>query len=362
MRRSIPLLSMAVVLLAACIGGGTERTQTTSPGISPSGPTTADSPTASPLPELRTDWSIPPFHELVRMFDYDASQPLDFTEVSQIRVHGATVHVIEYRSSGHVVKAELVLPEGTGPFPVVLYAPGSRAGTPFFQPDAVALARDGYAGLIVIAPESRPPYLCLWWDCLEARRNIRAFVAWATDLRRGVDLLQTLPAIDAGRVGFVGHDEGGVVGSILSGVDARIDAYVLQVAEGYWTDWIRILHERGEGYNTDEGRLTHAQLVRYQERIAVLNPVNYIGHSQGAAFLFQGAEAEETLTGLTRANFLALFEAAPEPKILRWYEGDVWLGCAGPGHMSFHSLIDVGGCDPSVPAFVDHRAWLGKNV
>ncbi|HEX7464164.1 MAG TPA: hypothetical protein VF382_04615, partial [Actinomycetota bacterium] len=161
---------------------------------------------------------------------------------------------------------------------------------------------------------------------------------------------------------FVGHDEGGVVGSILSAVDPRIDAYVLQVAKGYWTDFIRILHRRGEGYNTDEGRLTLAQIVRYQERIAVLNPVNYIGHSRGAAFLFQGAKAGSALTGLTRANFLALFEAAPEPKTLRWYEADVWLGCAGPGQMTFHSFIDVGSCDPSVPAFVDHRAWLEKHV
>jgi hypothetical protein len=61
----------------------------------------------------------------------------------------------------------------------------------------------------------------------------------------------------------------------------------------------------------------------------------------------------ETVAGLTRANFLALFEAAPEPKALRWYEGDAWLGCAGGG---------ASGCDPSVPAFVDHRAWLERNV
>jgi hypothetical protein len=109
----------------------------------------------------------------------------------------------------------------------------------------------------------------------------------------------------------------------------------------------------GEDVDPQGVHLTYAQLVRYQERIAVLNPVNYVGHSQGARFLFQGVHGGETVAGLTRANFLALFEATPEPKTLRWYGGDAWLGCAGAG---------ASGCDPSVPAFVDHRAWLERNV
>ena len=88
----------------------------------------------------------------------------------------------------------------------------------------------------------------------------------------------------------------------------------------------------------------------------MLNPVNYIGHNQGAAFLFQGMK--NIPEKLSEANFRAYFEAAPEPKTLRWYEVESnmnmqWAERAGYG---------VSNADPSVPSFVDHRAWLQENV
>jgi hypothetical protein len=56
-------------------------------------------------------------------------------------------------------------------------------------------------------------------------------------------------------------------------------------------------------------------------------------------------------------NVEVLASAAPEPKRLQWYEyGDSSLGGHGFGCDSFDS------CDPALPAFEDHRAWLKEHV
>lgn len=342
MRRTALFLSVfAFALALASCSGGTKESE---PSWSV---TSGASPTPSPTPELRTDYDIPPWSELVAMYDYDTSEPLGNKVTGKERAHGATVYDIEYQSSGHTVLGSLVIPDGKDPFPVVVYLPANDGYNAFFLPDALALAKDGYAGLVITSPEKREPFADFFYPTFDADTNIEAFVTYVIDVLRGIDLLGTLPEIDAGRIGLVGHVAGADVGAIVAGLDDRIDAYVFMVGEGYFTDWARILTE--EGYGAD----SESELLRYQDRTAVINGVNYVGHNQGAAFLFEGAQA--LLNDVTEPSQQALFDAAPEPKTLTWYDvdGDIWLGCPRYG---------TGGCDPSLPVFVDHRAWLEKNV
>jgi hypothetical protein len=92
----------------------------------------------------------------------------------------------------------------------------------------------------------------------------------------------------------------------------------------------------------------------YQERLAVLDPVNYIGRGGGAAFLFQASKGDT----IARApNVEALVAAAPEPKRIEWFDyGDLSNGGHGFGCETY------GSCDPTLPAFADHRAWLKENL
>jgi hypothetical protein len=124
-------------------------------------------------------------------------------------------------------------------------------------------------------------------------------------------------------------------------VDGRVDAFVMMYVYGSWAAWASDV----QGY--DWG-LKGTELADYQERIAWIDAVNYIGHGEGAAFLFQGVTRDSV------ANQQALFDAAPEPKELEWYDdvGD-WFGCPEPG---------LAECDPATPAFKFHRAWLQENV
>ena len=239
------------------------------------------------------------------------------------------------------------IPDGEGPFPVVLYAAGYTLGPSFFLPEMVAFAQEGYAGLAIGNRFGLELY-----STLDTTIDIEGYAHYVTDLRRGLDLLETLPQVDAKRIGFVGHSLGCAVGSILSGIETRIAAYTLMACGGYVTDPAWSFCGTDACFSaTDDDR------SQYQERLAVLNPVNYIGRGGGAAFLFQASKTDQLAL---ESNVVALYDAAPQPKILTWYE----RGQSGLQDMGGHSLgcLTFGACDPALPAFGDHRAWLKEHV
>jgi len=343
--RSLGTLLLAIAL-AGCAGEGTTAPSPTqipspTPAAVPASPAAvAGSPAVTPMPTVRTTWDIPPYEELVKLFAYDPTEPLGYTQTeadSTEQAEGSTVYDISYQSGGNTVPAKLVMPDGPGPFPAVLYAHGLTLGPGFFVPEMQEFARQGYAGLAILGPEHRAPFSR--FVIFDADEEIASHVGYVTDLRRAIDALETLPTIHATRLGFAGHSLGCQMGSILSGVDDRIDAFVLMSCPGgYVSDpvwgWAPM-----KGVGTDEER------ARYRDRIAVLNAANYVSHNEGAAFLVQGDKDDYG------PNIQALFDAAVEPKTLTWYEGGHGLGCE-----------TFGACDPALPAFADHRAWLKEHV
>jgi len=297
------------------------------------------------MPESDAGEGRLPYRELEEVFDDDPTAPLGFEERSEERVGAATVYDVAYRSSRSTVPAYLVIPDGRGPFPVVLYAHGDGSSRYYFLPDAVALARAGYAGLLITGPSSRQPYLPIGisWN---ARQDVAGSVRYAVDLRRGLDVLGTLPQIDAGRIGFVGFSAGAWSGAYLAGLEDRIDAYVL-MSVNRWPCPETSCHETDVyGYGSVPPR---SELERYLVETAVLDAEPYLAHNDGAAFLFQAARGDHAGSV---ATIRSLFEAAPDPKTLRWYEEGHSLGCRG-----VH-----GPCPAFVPALEFHRAWLEDHV
>ena len=315
MRR--PLLALALLAIAVASCGGSDE----------------GAPTPTP-----TNHELPPHDELVDMYAYDTSEPLETRELAVESYEGATAHDIEYQSSGYAVPAWLVLPEGKGPFPAVLYAHGLTLNRSYFLPDAVALAQRGYAGLLIDYPAGREPYA--EFTSFDAEADIAGNVQYVIDLRRGLDLLESLPEIDGERIGYVCHSQGGIVGGILAGIEGRIDAYVITSAGGSYADVVPNINFAGSPPPED------AELSEYQADVAVIDPVNYVVHNDDAAFLFQGSQTDAYFTV---ANQEAFAEAAGEQ--VQWYEGGHALGC------TTHSY-----CDAALPSFIDHRAWLEENV
>jgi cephalosporin-C deacetylase-like acetyl esterase len=340
-----------VIALAGCAGAATTAPSPTPlPSQAPAASSSAPSaePTATPVPTLRTAYDLPPYGELVKLFDYETQEPLTYKVTYQEPQDGVTVYDITYPSGGYGVFGKLVIPNGKGPVPAVLYAAGYTLSPSFFVPEMVAFTKEGYAGL-AIGDRGGPVEL---WSSLDTTFDIELIAHYVVDLRRGVDLLGTLPKIDPKRIGFVGHSLGCAVGSILSGIETRIGAYVLMACGGYVTDPAVSFCSTDACFSA-----TADDRSQYQERLAVLNPVNYIGHNTGAAFLFQASKTDQIML---ESNVEALVAAAPQPKSLTWYEaGHSWML-----DMGGHSLgcITFGSCDPALPAFADQRAWLKEHV
>jgi dienelactone hydrolase len=210
---------------------------------------------------------------------------------------------------------------------------------------------------VITGPEVREPYLPIYttWD---ARLDLKGAVQYAIDLRRGIDLLETLPEIDATRIGFVGYSSGAWEGAYISGLEDRIDAYVF-ASGGQGYPCIDAGHGTLSCHVTDEFRSWPSppgpqELERYMVKVGSLlgNTIPYVSHNEGAAFLIQMGTKDEYASTSTVD---ALFEALPQPKLLRWYDVGHTLGCT-------FVLGEGSSCDPVTEAFVDHRAWLQESV
>jgi dienelactone hydrolase len=303
---ALPVLVTALAL-AACGSSGTaaSNSQTVAPSPSqsssiPSFEDLTDSSAASSSSTLVVH--IPAknatFSEMKRMYDYDRSEPLDFKTRGTEDWDGVTAQMIEYTSAGCTVPAMLVIPTGRGPFPVVLCAPGSSLTNRMFDKYMPALARKGIASLAIDPPDGRDPNVDI--EAGGAAGWIKGNARYVVDLRRGLDLLETLPQIESRRIGYVGHSWGASPpGGLLAGVDQRIKAYALTYGGGSLRGLDPVL----------VGELQ--------------DPAEYLAHNRGAVFLFQCTKQDYKGedSRYTHERLAALFAVVPGPKVFQWVKG-----------------------------------------
>lgn len=156
-------------------------------------------------------------------FAYDSGAPLRLV----VHARRGLVREVSYASprAGRV-RALLVVPRGRGPFPAVVYLHGAGGTRRQLLSDATALARRGVAGLLLDSAWVRAgPGTAGGLAAVRRFRDLEA--ATVVEARRGIDLLRRLPAIDGGRIGFVGWSAGARQGALLAGVERRLRAIVL---------------------------------------------------------------------------------------------------------------------------------------
>ena len=112
-----------------------------------------------------------------------------------------------------------------------------------------------------------------------------------TDLRRGLDYLESRQDVDASRIAFFGPSAGAQLGLILAAIEPRYRAVVLV----------------GAGLPNE-----------YRSWIPEANPINFAAHIRAPKILVQGRYDEDTPLK-TAAE--PLFRLMPEPKRLVVYEG-----------------------------------------
>jgi uncharacterized protein len=139
---------------------------------------------------------------------------------------------VEFSSGGETVRGDLLLPDGDGPFPVVVMAGGWCYVKELRQPQyAAEFVRRGFAALIfdyrrMGASDGQPRQHIEPWDQIEDYKNAITFVS-------------NQPEIDAGRIGIWGISYSGGHVLIVGATDERVKSVVsnVPVIDGYQTMW-----------------------------------------------------------------------------------------------------------------------------
>jgi dienelactone hydrolase len=229
---------------------------------------------------------------------------------------------------GYQRVAEMYRPEGGGNLAAILYVHWYEPESPTsnrrqFEHEAKELAKEGAVCLLVETLWSDMDFFMKRTQADDPRNSVQESV----NLRRALDFLLAQPGIDPARVACVGHDFGGMYGVLAGSVDRRPTHYVIMAATPRFPDWY-LYFPKLEG----EGR------AAFLAQMAELDPITRVPHLAPASILFQFGTDDRHVPRHRAQEF---YDAAREPKELKWYE-------AG------HGLNEQ--------AAADRQAWLERHL
>ena len=237
MRRVVAAIAAVVLLGAGCTSGS--ESSGSRPARSPSPTVSSSVPSVAPSPRPVHPVSLP------ALFDkrYDG-HGLRLGEVL-VRTDAYTQRAVTYRGDGLRISGVINLPEGRGPFPVLVLAHGYIDPAVYVTGQGLRreqdwLARAGYAVLHVDyrnhAGSDRDP-----------RADERLRLGYTVDVVNAVQALRRsgLRRLDEDRIGLLGRSMGGgVVYNVLAVAPGLVDAAVVfapvsSLAEDNFDRWIR---------------------------------------------------------------------------------------------------------------------------
>ncbi len=262
----------AVLLLAAGCGGG--RTGTTP---------------ASPA----------------RSFGYDASAPLRYTDHGVVLRRGAVdVHDVSFLSRGRRINAFLVEPKGGAARPAVVLVHGGGGDRTELLGDAVELARLGFVALAITEPSSAdPPTQPTSIEAL-VDESKTVTIEDVVAVRRAADVLASLPAVDAKRLGYLGWSNGAKTGAFVSASDARFRA--LALLSGGADKLASFVEAAPAGQK---------QLV--EQGLGSVDPLRYLAMARPGSLLLADGRRDQIVP---RGALLNMIHAAPKGTVVRWYD------------------------------------------
>jgi dienelactone hydrolase len=269
-----PLACLAVLLLAAC-GGGND-TSSSDPG------------------DTRTE-----------IYAYDADEPVAMQDAGRANSdYPIEIHDVSFDGGAERVPGFLLLPPGKGPYPAVIYLHGSGGDRVEMVYTASWLAARRAVALTVESPYSPNREIELGPGVEGLRKERNRTVQSVIELRRAVDLLQSLPQVDDDRIGFVGYSAGARTGAILAGVEPRIKAFVFMSG----------------GEDPVDEFLTLVQPDQKAEVRPLMEDtdgLHFVGQASPSKLFFQAGRNDQVVP---RDALETLIKAGSEPKKVTWYD------------------------------------------
>ncbi len=309
--RSVGLAPLLLSLLAGACGKAVDPAPVDGPDDVCTVPTLTDAP--APVSALTA-------------FAYDREAAYD-PEIQLLGTEGTVaIQQLSFLSPRGTDRAtgRLFVPEGAGPFAGILLMHGMPGNAEQMTPYGALLARHGAVVVALDAPfarRGREPLRFTEDDSVEQ-------VQLMTDLQRAVDLLVARPDVDAGRLGYLGISYGGAMGALFVGIERRLEAGVLVVADGGL-----VTHLTGrEAGGSPLAALGCAERRRWLESMIAIEPIKYVGFASPTHLLLQSGRQDNLVPpdGAER-----LHAAAPDPKTVQWYEAGHNLGVTAARARSF---------------------------
>jgi dienelactone hydrolase len=211
--------------------------------------------------------------------------------------------------------AFLYLPKGLTRAPAVVILPITNGNYPTKQMAHFMASR----GFICLRLDSRGEQFAKIQDGNNPIENFEQFLKdYVADVLRAVDWLMEHPAVDRERIGVVGISLGGIVASIVTGVDARIKSGVFMLAGG---DLTGILFSTKEPpliavrkRMEDQEDLTKEELRReVEDRFRNLDPLVYANRIDPSKVLMINAYFDRVIK---RKHTMALWKAMGKPPMV----------------------------------------------
>jgi dienelactone hydrolase len=239
-----------------------------------------------------------------RLVFADSAAPLGYTEQGLVARHGSVrVVAVSYVSLGEVLPAYLVEGPARPNRPGVVVVHGSGSDRNELLARAIALARLGAVALAITEPSSAYPLpqpTTLPHLLSESRT---AQVQDVVAVRRGADVLATLPDVRRGRVGYLGWSAGAKTGTFVAASDPRFVALAL-------------LSAGADPVAAFAAQVPAADRAAVRNGLGSIDPIRYLGFARAGSVLLEDGTRDTVVPHAALENIV---RAAPTGTSTRWF-------------------------------------------
>ena len=265
------------------------------------------------------------------LFAYDANAPLNLQKTVESTKNGVEASAISFDSPDGGRATGLLFDPVTRSSlrPGIVLMHGLPGNARQMAGHAQGLAEHGAVVIAIDAPFARRGGPAVRYTPDDRAEQIQLI----KDLQRAVDVLRARVNVDGARIAYVGVSYGGAMGVLFAGIERRLKAAALVVADGGL-----VSHFTGPEDFSFMSSLSCETRDSWFQNMTPIEPIRFIPHAPPTALLLQNGRSDNLVP---MADAEELHKAVPQPSTIRWYD-------AG------HGL--------NTQALVDRHAWLHDQI